>query len=59
MRLIGNAFSVPVVGQVLHRLTELYEPSDLLRCQDLYPAWQYAYKWETPKVLDAKIKKEE
>ena len=48
MRLIGNAFSVPAVEQVLFRLKELFGPSEEQRCKELYSKWQYPYKWETP-----------
>lgn len=48
MRLIGNAFSVPAVEQVLRRLKELYTTSDEQRCEELFRHWLHPYKWETP-----------
>jgi hypothetical protein len=53
MHLIGNAFSIPSVEQVLYRLNELYGPEEKRRCKELYENWQYPYKWEeaTPRAI--------
>jgi hypothetical protein len=53
MHLIGNAFSIPSVEQLLCRLNELFSPEEKRRCQELYENWQYSYKWEndTPREV--------
>ncbi|GAX09310.1 hypothetical protein FisN_32Hh006 [Fistulifera solaris] len=53
MHLIGNAFSIPSVEQVLCRLNELFSPEEKHRCKELYENWQYSYKWEeaTPREV--------
>ena len=58
MHLIGNAFSVPTVEQVLFRLKELYGPEEQQRCNELYANMQYRYKWEPLEPCDIVVKEE-
>lgn len=59
MRLIGDAFSVPVVEQLLFRLKELFDPAEEQQCKELYSNWQYPYKWVAPEASEVAIEEDD
>ena len=59
MRLVGNAFSLPAVEQVLFRLKELFEPAEVQRCKEFYSKWQYHYKWAVAETNEVAVKEED